>query len=511
MKTAQAIAVTTGLALALVAGRAAAAPLGTAFTYQGVVEKYGSGLNGNCSIKFTLYDALTGGSTVGAPNPNTVSVTATKGLFTTTLDFGALAFNGSNARWLEIAVQGPGDQSYTTLSPRQPITAVPYAMYSLTSGSGGGGLTLPFAGSISSGSTAFSVTNTNPSSNGVFGSGLAGVEGEGTFAGVWGHSTTQYGVYGESSANPSGGVRGRHYGSGPGVEGIGGTGPGVSGTSGSGNGVFGTTFSGAAAGVHGESSAGFGVYGTTSAATKAGVFGQTSIANSSGVLGRAEANSVDAHAVFGYASSGGVGVRGASEGGDGMVASSNAANKSGIWAFTTNANGYGAAFNNFGGGVAVLVSGLAQVTTLQILGGADLAEPFDVAPAQQGGTIEPGMVVSIDAAKPGDLRLCDRAYDTRVAGVISGANGLKPGMVMASEGSEHADGEHPVAMTGRVWCWVDASQGAITPGDLLTTSDTPGHAMKATDVDRRAGAVIGKAMTGLERGRGLVLVLVSLQ
>jgi len=88
---------------------------------------------------------------------------------------------------------------------------------------------------------------------------------------------------------------------------------------------------------------------------------------------------------------------------------------------------------------------------------------------------------------------------------------LKPGMVMKAEGDPKADGAHPVAMTGRVWCWVDASRGAVEPGDLLTTSGTPGHAMKAADIERRAGAVLGKALTSLENGRGLVLVLVGLQ
>ena len=74
-----------------------------------------------------------------------------------------------------------------------------------------------------------------------------------------------------------------------------------------------------------------------------------------------------------------------------------------------------------------------------------------------------------------------------------------------------ADGEHPVALSGRVYCWADASGGAIEPGDLLTTSATPGHAMKVTDHARAQGAIIGKAMTSLDRGTGLVLVLVSLQ
>jgi len=67
-----------------------------------------------------------------------------------------------------------------------------------------------------------------------------------------------------------------------------------------------------------------------------------------------------------------------------------------------------------------------------------------------------------------------QAYDKRVAGVVSGAGGIKP-------------------------------------GDLLTTSDVPGHAMKATDFVRWQGAVIGKAMSALESGEGLVLVLVNLQ
>jgi hypothetical protein len=102
------------------------------------------------------------------------------------------------------------------------------------------------------------------------------------------------------------------------------------------------------------------------------------------------------------------------------------------------------------------------------------------------------------------------AYDTRVAGVISGAGGVRPGLLMGQRESV-ADGDHPVALTGRVYCLADASQGPIVPGDLLTTSATPGHAMAASDHARSHGATLGKAMTALETGRGLVLVLVSLQ
>src|SRR5262249_54825602 len=123
----------------------------------------------------------------------------------------------------------------------------------------------------------------------------------------------------------------------------------------------------------------------------------------------------------------------------------------------------------------------------------------------------PGMVVSIDPTRPGELRLSTQAYDRTVAGVISGAGGVHTGLMLRQTESI-ADGAHPVALTGRVWCWVDAdSAGSVQPGDLLTTSDTPGHAMKVSDRPRAGGAIIGKAMTALERGRGLVLVLVSLQ
>ncbi|MHC5109222.1 MAG: hypothetical protein ACYTHJ_05025 [Planctomycetota bacterium] len=152
--------------------------------------------------------------------------------------------------------------------------------------------------------------------------------------------------------------------------------------------------------------------------------------------------------------------------------------------------------------------GMTKVDVLQILGGADLSEQFDV--NEDEGEVKPGMVVSIDPDNAGELMVSRAAYDRKVAGIVSGAGGIKTGMVMGQDGTV-ADGDHPVALTGRVYVWADASQAAIEPGDLLTTSDTPGHAMKATDYQRAHGATLGKAMTSLPAGRGLVLVLVSLQ
>ena len=145
--------------------------------------------------------------------------------------------------------------------------------------------------------------------------------------------------------------------------------------------------------------------------------------------------------------------------------------------------------------------------SLTINGGADIAEPFDITSPVD---VQPGMLVSIDANRPGALRIADREYDTAVAGVVSGAGNVNAAIVLRQEGSA-ADGSHPVALTGRVYAWADADTGGqIRPGDLLTTSSVPGHAMKA-DPTRAAGAILGKAMSSLDTGTGLVLVLVSLQ
>jgi hypothetical protein len=143
---------------------------------------------------------------------------------------------------------------------------------------------------------------------------------------------------------------------------------------------------------------------------------------------------------------------------------------------------------------------IVSVKVLEITGGADLAEPFEMT----GGVVLPiGALVVIDDENPGKLTISDRAYDGRVAGVISGAGGVKPGLTLTQDGI--MDGGQKVAISGRVYCLADASNAPIQPGDLLTTARIPGHAMKATDRDRAYGAVIGKAMTALESGRGLVL------
>ncbi|MBI4233624.1 MAG: hypothetical protein HY686_04200 [Chloroflexi bacterium] len=138
----------------------AAAPLGTAFTYQGVLKQSGNPVNGACDLQFSLYDASTGGAQVGATQTQS-AVSVANGLLTTSLDFGGSAFTG-DSRWLNISVRCPaGSGNYTALSPRQELAAAPYSLASK-------GLALPFASNLSSGGDAFSITNTGTGGAGYF-------------------------------------------------------------------------------------------------------------------------------------------------------------------------------------------------------------------------------------------------------------------------------------------------------------------------------------------------------
>jgi hypothetical protein len=117
--------------LALFAGHAAAAPLGTEFTYQGEVVDSGALAAGPVDLRFRLYDAAIGGVRVDAIGPFGVTannVALVNGRFTTPLDFGAAVYAG-DARWLEIDIRPAGGGAFTTLVPRQPLSAAPYARF----------------------------------------------------------------------------------------------------------------------------------------------------------------------------------------------------------------------------------------------------------------------------------------------------------------------------------------------------------------------------------------------
>ncbi|HYX29054.1 MAG TPA: hypothetical protein VE863_10845 [Pyrinomonadaceae bacterium] len=120
-----------------------------------------------------------------------------------------------------------------------------------------------------------------------------------------------------------------------------------------------------------------------------------------------------------------------------------------------------------------------------------------------------GTVVVLDSTKSNQVTSSSVSYDTRVAGVIS----EQPGIALG----EKTEGKLLVATTGRVRVKVDATKSPIHIGDLLVTSDVPGMAMKSEPIvigNRKIhapGTLIGKALEPFEKGKGTILVLLSLQ
>lgn len=153
------------------------------------------------------------------------------------------------------------------------------------------------------------------------------------------------------------------------------------------------------------------------------------------------------------------------------------------------------------GALAALFEGDVVVTGDIKLAGADLAEGF----RNRGDAVAPGSVMVLVGED--EVVASDTAYDRRAVGVVSGAEGYRPAVVLGNDG--HSD-RVPLALVGKVTCLVDADHGPVALGDLLVTSPTPGHAMRADDPTRTTGAVIGKAMGALESGRGLVPIVVLL-
>ncbi len=265
--------------------------------------------------------------------------------------------------------------------------------------------------------------------------------------------------------------------------------------------VASSTFSSSSYGVvHGESTVATndtpGVYGEHAVTDYYGI-GVKGVGGYRGVEGRVSPTGSSTYTgVYGYVSGG----TGSNRGVYGYAYGTGTTNY-GVYGYaggaTTNYAGY------FSG--TLYCTGTTNTDVLTIRGGADVAERFDVTDE-----VKAGMVVAIDPDQPGKMCVARGAYNPRVAGVISGANELAAGMVLGEfAGCENAQ---PVALTGRVWTYCDASDKAIEPGDLLTTSDRAGYAMAATDRERSHGAVIGKAMSRLAKGQsGLVLVLVNLQ
>ena len=464
------------VALALLLGSPAiAAPLGTAFTYQGELELSGVPVTGNYDFTFNLYNVASGGAPVAGP-VGAFSVPVSFGLFSTTLDFSATPFNGTQL-WLEIMVRPAGSGSFTLLAQRQAITATPYALYALNSGTPGSSQWL-----------------SDGHGNITYSGGAAGITGQST------HTATGVGVFFDGGNTSGGSVYGYNYNTSQGIP-LYLNAPGA-------NVLVGAVPSPGTAkldvlatmnGIQSKTTGSAFNPGYNAAMVALGYTGNV-LAGGAPCLGLYSA-SVDERGVWGISTNSyGVAANCIVSGNTAILAGPTEA----LAATSTNAAWPAGRFNAPTGGVAIEANGLVKVKTLQILGGADLAERFEVE-----GSPEPGTVLRIHETRPGSLRVCDEPYCARVAGVVSGANDLAAGIELGRDGN----GAHsvPVALSGRVWVRCDAAAGAIHAGDLLTTAAHAGHAMRASDRGRAQGAILGKAMTSLETGAGLVLVLVSLQ
>jgi hypothetical protein len=164
----------------------------------------------------------------------------------------------------------------------------------------------------------------------------------------------------------------------------------------------------------------------------------------------------------------------------------------------------GVGIHGKGGRLAGFFEGDIEVTGDIRLTNADCAEDFNIG---SDFAVDPGTVMVL--GEEGALIPSQQAYDKRVAGVVSGAGSYKPGIVLDKQ--QTGSNRQPIALLGKVYCKVDATYAAIAVGDLLTTSPTAGHAMKADDRAQAFGAVIGKALRALKEGNGLIPVLIALQ
>ena len=514
-------------------------PLGNEFTYQGQLKDGGAPADGYYDFIFLLYDAQTGGAQVGN-EMELDEVFVSDGLFTVELDFGSSAFAG-DARWLQVSVRDSDlGGEYADLSPRQSVTAAPVALYALDGpgstgywGENGTAIYNTNAGGVGIGTTSpdFNLHVYEVGSGGFYPPARLGTEwylpsipdpqndwftievgGDLTIP-AWGPGTRLVRESGtalrfETEDTMNSAFRTTQMTlDADGKLGIGTTTPialleavsdsGEHGiratTSGIPVAAIRTSTSGSWPAVHAESaSSGSGATGIRSFLTST-----SPGSGSAAILGSVNGATMYGYGVHGSHAGYGIGVYGDSVNGTGVYAKST--NGWALYAETEN----GTTAARFVGNVEILSPSTQQIL-IEFGEGLDYAEGFNVTDENQ---ITPGTVLVIDEQNAGNLAVSSQSYDRKVAGIVAGANGLGSAVRLGA-----GQYDYDVALAGRVYCNVDASHGAIQPGDLLTTSPTPGFAMKVTNHERAQGAILGKAMQPLKQGeRGQILVLVTLQ
>ncbi len=367
---------------------------------------------------------------------------------------------GSDQRWLAVSVRGPSEDDFTALTPRQELSAV-----SLTSPAApaapSNGSSCPHShwGETWEGDSGMLYIHNTTSGNRVWlPGGFSGIQGSSdSLAGVIGTSTSNIGVYGQSTE---------------------------------------------ATGVYGDSTNGYGVQAESDNSHSLYV----PSAGASGIY----VEGANAHGLR-INSAGNDGIRVNSATWSGVyVASSGAdairvqtAGQDGLRFFEGMGRDYIRAGSDADLDFRVTNDGTAYADG-GWQGAADFAELMTTEDAPD--AYEPGDVLVISVASDRSAALASEPYSTLVLGIYS----EKPGFIGSPDPmvENHGD-EIPVAVVGIVSCKVSAENGSIARGDLLVTSSTPGHAMRADDAP--AGTILGKALEPLDESTGTIQVLVTLQ
>ncbi len=442
--------------------------------------------DGVYAFTFTLYDAETGGQPVWAETQ--AGVTVQGGSFAALLGSASpLPKEAMDSKlWLQVAVRGPGESEFTALSPRQVLSTASVAPTSVTAGPA---CAHDHVGEWWTGDSGPSGNGLRVENTRTDGIGVTGVAHNGTNAvGVFGWTTQGVGVRGSSDSST--GVRGTSN-SGPGVVGRSTNGYGVEGVSVSNDGVWAHSTDGYGLFAHSDNNHSIYVDG----AGNAGLY--IFSAGASGVY-------------VASAASAGVGVY--SAGAAGMWVHSAA--QDGILVETAGLDGVhvtGPVGGSYYGSGLQGNEDFAVLNTGEVRSKVGFGAPthgFAEIMAVEGikTDYEPGDVLVAGGTGKGAVARSSMAYSRAVIGVYSFSPAFVGGQPVPKD--QQANGV-PVTILGMVQCKVSAENGPIRPGDLLITSATPGHAMRADDPPR--GTTLGKALGILDSGTGLILVLVTLQ
>jgi hypothetical protein len=485
--------------VSLTVGIVSAVPVTQNITYQGkLTDAAGNPLTGTYSVTFKLYGVSTGGTALAA---DTHTVQASKGLFTTQITADPGFFDG-RALWLGVTVGADPE-----MTPRQELRPVPYAL-SLRPGawitsevlgqgidptnainlqSRGGGIALNIS-TTGAGCPGVFATTRDLGSNAIYG--ISEADGTAAVAGV-ANGGNSYSLYGKTTKSGSKGVYGES------VQDVGVYGKGKDG------GYFTTNQAGTPSGDRRS-----GVNVSTAFDYNQGIRIRTTGYTSNGMNVVTEGDSSFGLSAFteGETSPGlytstsgrqsrGVWVTTTNESSDGVYAQTSGSYSRGVYAYSAQNNAIYADTGNpnyYGVYTPDKMSAKAYDAN-----SGDVAEYMQVTEKVTSGTV---LIIWDD----GKLHPATTANDTRVAGIVSTA----PGVTLGTKENGNP-GEQIIAVAGRVPCKVDANYGSIHAGDLLTTSDNPGYAMKA--IDPKIGTILGKAMGSLESGTGTIEVLVTLQ